>query len=326
MSRKLIERRSLLASVGAIAVPGPLRAQAPARLRVGTANVQPRSAPQWVAFIKRMAEFGYVEGRNFTYDHVLVPNDRDWEASYRQVMAGRPNIVIAAGPEASLRAALAVSGTTPVVMVAIDFDPVARGFITSLAKPSSRVTGLYSQLADLAGKHLQLVRETMPDRRSATVLLDAATNDYWAALQAASAQAGIRLAGIDLGKAPYDYEKAIAEAGAKDRNVLITMASPFFYRDRVRIAELALKYRLPTMTQARASTTAGYLMSYGPDLDAIFARAATYIDRIAKGASPGDLPVEQPTRFELVVNLGTAKALDVAIPPAILARADEVIE
>lgn len=267
-------RRSLLTALGATAVPALLLAQAPGRLRVGTANVQPRTTPHWVAFVKRMAEFGYVEGKNFTYDHVLVPNDQAWEASYRQVMAGKPDIVIAAGPEPSLKSALAVSGSVPIVMVAIDFDPVARGYIASLAKPSDRVTGVYSQLSDLAGKHLQLVRETLPDRRNATVLLDAATNDNWAAVQAAAPQAGITLTGVDLGKAPYDYERAIVAAAAVKNNALIKMASPFFYRDRAKVAELALRHRLPVISQARASTAAGCLLSYGSSLDDIFARAA----------------------------------------------------
>ena len=129
-----------------------------------------------------------------------------------------------------------------------------------------------------------------------------------------------------MGEAPYDYERSLASVAPEDRKVLIAMASPYFYRDRARVAEIALQQRIASMSQARAATVAGSLLSFGPDLDALFARAATYIDRIARGAKPIDLPVEQPTKFELVINMKTAKALGIDMPLAILSRADEVIE
>lgn len=324
-----MRRREFLALIGGAAAswPMPARTQsAPGMLRIGTANLQPRSAPQWIAFQNRMAELGYVEGKNFIYDHIQVPNEQAWVQAYRDVVARKPDILVAAGPEPSLRSALAVSGKLPVVMIAVDYDPIARGHITSLARPANNITGTYFQLTELAGKHLQLMKEAFPDFKAATVLLDFATSDYWAALQSAAPQLGVRLIGAELGQPPYDYERAIADAAPEYRKFLVAMASPFFFRDRARLAELALRSRMATIAQARALVTAGCLMSYGPDLDAMFALAANYAARIAKGASPIDLPVEQPTKFDLAINLKTARALGLDVPPTLLARADEVIE
>lgn len=324
----MIRRRTLITALGSTAAAWPVVAnsQQSGMLRVGTANVQPRSAPQWVAFLDRMAELGYVEGKNLTYDHLQIPNEQAWEESYRDIVSRKPNIIVAAGPEQSLKSALAVSGKVPVVMIAVDFDPVERGYIKNLARPSNTVTGVYFQLTELAGKHLQLMQDAFPDFKAATVLWDPASADYWAALQKASLRLGVRLVGVELHETPYDYERAIANVAPEDRKFLVQMGSPFFYRDRARLAEVALRNRMVSVTQARASVVAGQLLSYGPDLDGMFALAANYVDRIAKGTNPIDLPVEQPTKFELVINLKTAKALGITIPPTLLARADEVIE
>jgi putative ABC transport system substrate-binding protein len=324
-----MKRRDFLIMAGGAAAALPTHAwsqSAPGMLRVGTANVQSRSAPQWVAFQDRMAALGYVEGKNFTYDHVQIPNTQAWEANYRDVVARQPDVIIAAGPEPSLKSALAVSGKLPVVMIAIDFDPIARGYIKSLARPADNVTGVYTQLTEMAGKHLQLMKDAFPDFKAATVLLDAASPDYWAALQTAAARLGVKLTSVQFRDPPYDYEKAIAAVAPEDRKFLVVMASPFFFLDRERLAELALRHRMVIFAQARASVVAGGLMSYGADLNAMFALAANYVDRIAKGAKPIDLPVEQPTKFELVINIKTARALGIDLPNSILLRADEVIE
>ena len=137
--------------------------QAPKTLRVGTANVQPRTAPQWVAFIQRMAELGYREGDNFIYDHIQIPNADAWEASYRTIVAQKPDIVLGSGPERSLHAALAAADGLPVVMIAVDYDPVVKGYVRSLSRPSGNVTGVYFQNVELVGKRLALVKETFPE-------------------------------------------------------------------------------------------------------------------------------------------------------------------
>jgi putative ABC transport system substrate-binding protein len=325
-----MRRRDFLGLISGAAASWPMQARTqsatPGTLRIGTANLQPRSAPQWVAFQERMAALGYVEGKNFTYDHIQVSNEQAWVGGYRDVLERKPDILIAAGPEPSLRSALAVSGKLPVVMIAIDYDPIARGYIASLARPANNVTGIYFQLTELAGKQLQLLRDVFPDFKAATVLLDFASKDYWTALQSAALRLGVRLVGIELREPPYDYEWAIADVPPEDRKFLVAMASPIFFLDRARLAELALRNKMVTVTQARASVAAGCLMSYGPDLDGMFALAANYTDRIAKGANPIDMPVEQPTKFDLVINLKTAKAIGVDISRNALLLADEVIE
>ena len=141
--------------VGGAAASWPTRAwtqPAPAMLRVGTANVQPRSAPHWVAFMQRMAALGYIEGKNFTYDHVQILNTQVWEPTYREVVVRKPDIVIAAGPELSLKSALATSGDLPVVMIAVDYDPIARGYIKSLSRPAEHITGVYFQSNRVGGQ------------------------------------------------------------------------------------------------------------------------------------------------------------------------------
>ena len=320
-------RDCLLLASGAIAVPGAARAQPASRmLRVGTANVQPRTAPQWMAFAQRMAQLGYVEGKNFSYDHVQIPNVEAWDAIYREVVSRKPDIVIAAGPEQSLKSARAAAGTLPVVMIAVDYDPIARGHVASLAKPGGNVSGVYSQNAELAAKHLQLVKEMMPGIDTAAVIWDRLSIDYWTALQAVAPKLGVRLKGLELAKRPYDYEAALAGLAAADRRVLVAQSSPFFFLDRVALAEAAIRTRTALMAQLRESVAAGALMSYGAGITDLWVLAADYVDRIAKGARPADLAVQRPTKFQMAINLKTAKAIGLTIPPLLLAQADEVIE
>jgi len=170
------------------------------------------------------------------------------------------------------------------------------------------------------------LQEAFPDYKTAAVLWDKASADYWAALQAASARIGVRLVGIELREPPYDYERAIAGLAPDDRKLLVAVGSPFFFLDRQRLAEVALQHRMVSLVQAGTSVAVGGLLSYGPDLNVMFALAANYIDRIAKGAKPIDLPVEQPTKFGLVINLKTAKAIGVELPASIQLLADEIVE
>jgi len=322
-----MRRRQFLGAVGgAAAWPFAGHAQQATKvLRVGTANVQPRTAPQWIAFVQRMAELGYREGENFTYDHAQIQNAEGWEAGYRAIVAQKPDIVVAAGPENSLKAALAAAGGLPVVMIAVDYDPLAKGYVQSLSRPSGSITGVYFQNVELVGKRLDLLKQTFPNLTTMTVFWDQSSADHWVALQAAAPQFGLQLNGIEFRERPYEYERAIGNVRVGG-NFFYAGGSPFFFLDRKLIAEFAIQHQMVMVCETREQVTVGGLFSYGPSLTAMFALAAKYVDRIAKGAKPADLPVEQPTKFELVANLRTANAIGIDFPPTLLARADEVIE
>jgi putative ABC transport system substrate-binding protein len=327
-----MDRRRFLGALGG-AVAGSAVAGATAghaqdaakTLRVATANAQPRTAPQWLSFVQRMADLGYREGRNFVFDYVQVPDASAWDAAYREVVARKPDIVLGAGPESSLKAALAAAGGLPVVMLAVDYDPLAKGYVRSLSRPGANVTGLYFQSIELLGKRLELVKQAVPHLTTMVVFWDKASADHWAAVGTVAQQFGLQLKGVEFHERPYDYERALVEAGGAG-NLLYAGGSPFFFLDRTLLAEIAIRHRMAVISEVRELAFAGNLMSYGPSLTAMFALAATYVDRIAKGARPGDLPVEQPTQFEFVVNLRTARALGIDIPQLLLARADEIIE
>jgi putative tryptophan/tyrosine transport system substrate-binding protein len=321
-------RRDFIAGLaGTAAVPPSAYAQTATRtLRIGTVNVQPRSAPNWLAFVKRLTDLGYIEGQNVVYDHVQLPDVEDWERLYREMVARQPDVVIAAGPERSLKAARAAAGSLPIVMIAVDYDPIAKGHVANLARPGGNVTGVYYQSIELVAKNLQLLKELAPDVTAATVFWDQASADFWAALQVQGPKFGLAVNGVAFRQRPYEYEQAMANVAPAYARSLITIGSPFFFLDRERLAAFALQRRMAWLTQSRESVVAGALMSYSANLSGMFALAATYVDRIAKGTTPADLPVQQPTRFELALNLKTAEVLGITVPPLFLAQADEVIE
>ena len=324
----MIRRRSIVTCLGGAAwVPAPTLAQTTGKtLRVAVVAVQPRTAPNWTILVRRMAELGYVEGKNFIFDYVQASSTDAFEAVYREVVTRKPDIVIAPGPEASLLAARAAAGKLPIVMIAVDYDPIARGHVASLARPGGQISGVYSQNAELAAKHLQLMKEMMPDVATAAVFWDRHSADYWAALQREAPKRGVKLAGVELTKRPYEYEALLGGLAAAERRFLIAQSSPFFYLDRVAVAQAAIKHRTAWFAHLRETVVAGALMQYGATTAEMWALAADYVDQIAKGAKPADLPVRQPTRFELTINLKTARALGLTVPPALLAQADEVLE
>jgi len=324
-----VSRRKFITLLGgAAAWPLAARAQQPAKkmLRVGTVSGTQKLSPQWIAFLRRMAELGYQEGKTFAFDFLPAANEEGYETGYRTLVAREPDIIMATGVEIALKSALAATRTLPIVMIAIDYDPFARGYVTSMARPSGNVTGVFFQQIELAAKRIQLVKDAFPNMSAATMFWDQASADQWQASQNVAPKLGLRLFGIELREPPYDYERAFGEAPADHRGMLIVATSVFFFRDRARIAELAVRHRTVSMFVFREWVDAGGLLSYGPSITGLFARVADFVDRIARGAKPADLPIEQPTKFELVVNLKTAKALGLTIPEPFLLLADEVIE
>jgi len=295
-------------------------------LSVGTVAGAQRSAPHWAAFEQRMAELGYQQSKNFTFEFVPALSIEEFDIGYRQLATRKVDILVALGPEIALKSALATTRTLPIVMIAIDYDPLARGYVTSLAQPTGNVTGLSFQQIEVAAKRVQIIKEAFPELRGVTVFWDAGSADQWHAMQDAAGRLGLRLSGIEMHEPPYDYERAITQVLPDHRAGLIVPTSPFFFRDRARLADFALRHRMKSVFVFREWVESGGLLSYGPSITGLLRRAAEYVDRIAKGAKPGDLPIEQPTTFELVINLKTAKTLGLTIPPTLLARADEIIE
>ena len=275
-----------------------------------------------------MAELGYREGENYTFDYVRTksPSPVDYEAGFREVVAHNPDLLLAAGTEVGLKSALAVSSTIPIVKVAIGYDPVAQGYASSLARPGGRITGLYVLQLELAVKRLQLFKDAIRDLSSAIVFYEPGAQTQWMAAKGAAAQLGLRLFGIDLGYPPFNFEAALSETPPGIARNLCVLDSPRFTLDRKRLAEFALRSRLPSMFPSREFADAGGLLAYGPNIEWTFARSAEIVDRIARGAKPAELPIEQPTKIEFVINLATARALQIDLAPELLARADEVVE
>ena len=247
------------------------------------------------------------------------------EGAIKELVDRNVNVIIAPY-ESAVKSALAANRSVPIVMIAVDYDPIALGYVKSLGRPAGSVTGLFLQQIELAQKRLQLLKDAFPNVQTAIMFWDSPSEHQWRATSSVAAAFGLQLVGVELRQQPYDYESALTQAPPNHRRTLIMPTSAVFYRDRQRLADFALKHEIASLFVLREWVEAGGLLSYGVNFPAIFRRAAEYVDMIAKGAKAADLPIEQPTRFELVLNLKTAKAIGVAISPAILARADEVIE
>jgi putative tryptophan/tyrosine transport system substrate-binding protein len=194
---------------GAAAWPLAVRAQQPTKiLKVGTVAGTPKSSPQWLAFERRMVELGYQEGRNFSFAFLQAASADEYEGLYRKLAARGTDVILAIGPEIGLKSALAVTRTVPIVMIAIDYDPLARGYVTSLARPSGNITGLVFQQIELAAKRIQLIKDGFPDRVAATMFWDKLSADQWEAARSTAAMLGLQLFGIERREPPYDYEAA----------------------------------------------------------------------------------------------------------------------
>src|SRR5258706_12555245 len=231
-----MRRRAFITLLGGSAAAWPLaaRAQRPAKmLRVGTVAGTPKSSPQWVAFERRMGELGYQEGKNFSFDFLQAASADEYEVLYRKLAAQTPDVILAIGPEIGLRSALAATRTLPIVMIAIDYDPLARGYVTSLARPSGNVTGVVFQQIELAAKRIQLVKDSFSDRPAGTMFWSQLSADQGEAPRSTAGKLGLQLFGIELRELPYDYEAALPEASLDHRGMLIVPTSPAFFRDRV---------------------------------------------------------------------------------------------
>lgn len=314
-------------ALGLVMALVPCRAQARKIVRIGVlSTVLPRSAPFYVTLEQRLRELGYVEGQNLAIEFRNAEGRLERLPAIAAELARLDvDVIIAIGTEATLKAARRATSTTPIVVVAIDYDPVALGYVTTLARPGGTVTGVFLRQPELTAKRLELLKEAVPGLSRVAIVADFYTADQLKEAEPAARSLGLRLQVLDTRTSPGGLAGALEAAHSSRSAALLILASPILFRERARIVELALRYRLPTMSVAREFAEAGAMISYGASISGMFRRAADYVDKIVRGARPADLPVEQPTKFELVVNLKTARGLGLTIPQTILVRADELI-
>jgi ABC-type uncharacterized transport system substrate-binding protein len=328
-----MRRREFISLVGgAVAAWSPAsRAQQPERMRrIGVlmnwsaddAEGQARLA----AFTQGLKQLGWSEGRNLGIDTRWARGD-DIRRHAAELVALAPDVLVAAGGTATVAPLIQATRTVPIVFMTV-IDPVGAGFVASLARPGGNATGFTIYEYGMSGKWLELLKEIAPRVTRAAVLRDAAVASgigQFGAIQAVAPSLGVELSPVDIRNAA-EIERAVTEFARGLNGGLIVTGSAGAIAHRELIASLAARHRLPAVYPGRWSVTAGGLISYGPDRIEQFRRAAGYVDRILKGEKPADLPVQASTKNELVINLKTAKALGITMPPALLARADEVIE
>jgi putative ABC transport system substrate-binding protein len=284
--------------------------------------------PVFGAFVQALRLRGYREDDNLRIHYrASAGNAKRLEIFAKELVALKVEAIVAVAPPA-IHAARKATATIPIVMAFSGDDPVRSGFVTSLAKPGGNITGLTILAPDLSAKRLELIREIAPTITQVAVLANPATQTSLEQLDNVRAVAqtlGVRIRAANA-TTPGELEAAVAALSAAHPQMLLVLSDPLFFAERRRLAELALARRLPMMADWKEAARAGALVTYGPNIAALADRAAEFVDRILQGARPSELPVEQPDRFELVVNLRTAKRLNVAIPSSILLRADEIIE
>jgi putative tryptophan/tyrosine transport system substrate-binding protein len=325
-----MRRREFITLLGGAAAVWPLvaRAQQATKLPtigyLGSATLATESQ-RMAAFVQRLRELGWVEGSTVVIDYRWAEGRTE---RYAEIAAEfvrlKVDVIVTVG--GAVAAAKQATATIPIVFAGAG-DPVGSGMVASLAQPGGNVTGLSVQSIDLAGKRLEILREIFPDVRRLTII----GNVEYAAtvLEMGEAQAAARALGLEVARSEIRRAEDIApafEALKGAAQALYVCADATINANHARINTLALGARLPTMHGVREYVEAGGLMAYGPNLADLYRRAADYVDKILRGAKPADLPVEQPTKFDLVINLVTAQALGLTVPPTLLARADEVIE
>jgi putative tryptophan/tyrosine transport system substrate-binding protein len=329
-----MKRREFMALLGGAAASWPVaaRAQQGERVRrigvlIGAIETDPESQARIVAFKEGLQALGWTDGRNVHIDYRFSSADLDLTRKYAAELVGLTPDVILANSPLVLRALRQQASTIPIVF-ALVVDPVGEGFINSLAQPGGNITGFTSLEYPMSGKWLEVLKEIAPSVRRVSAINQAENvtgAGYLRALESAALTMGVQLIAAHVRDAA-EIERAIAATASQSNGGLIILPSPLALVNREMIVKLAAQHRLPAVYPFRYFIASGGLMSYGVDTVEVFRRSALYIDRILKGEKPAALPVQQPTKFELVVNLKTAKALGLDVPWFLQQRADEVIE
>jgi putative tryptophan/tyrosine transport system substrate-binding protein len=330
----MMKRRAFIMLLGGAAAARPLaaRAQQGDRVRrIGVLNAQaaddPDAQTNMAAFLQGMQQLGWTDGRNVRIEYRWGGGNAANIRKYATELVGLASDVILAAGATPLAPLLQATSTVPIVFVIVP-DPVGAGFVDSLARPGGNATGFMQFEYNLSGKWPELLRQIAPGVTRAAVLRDPAITagiGQFAIIQAVAPSVGVEVSPVNVRDAA-EIERAVTAFARTPNSGLIVTASGLSAVHRDAIVTLAARHKLPAVYYRRRFVTAGGLLSYGPDFPDQFLRAAAYVDRILKGEKPGDLPVQAPTKYELVINLKTAKALGLEIPPTLLARADEVIE
>jgi len=325
-----VKRREFITLVGGAAVGWPLAAFAqtqPKIPRVGLVLASTRASKHLLeAFRQALRELGHVEGQTILLEIRWAEERVERLAELVVELVGlKVDVLVTLSTPVSV-AAKNTTQTIPIVMMAT--DPVGLGLIGSLSRPGGNVTGLSYLAEEIIAKRLQLLKELVPGLARVGVLknpMDPGDRAIWKETEVAAQRLGVALEALEV-RGPADFETAFATAKERNAQALLTLDGPLTYAYRPQIIALAASSRLPAMYNLREYPDAGGLMSYGASTVLLFRRAATFVDKILKGAKPADLPVEQPTKFELVINVKVAKALGLTIPPSLLVQADEVID
>ena len=330
----MMERRRFIEVIagGLLAVPLPAEAQQPAKVpRIGVlySGLSGASVPALEGFGQGLRELGYVEAKNIAIEYRFAEGKLDRLPNLAaELLRLKVDVILAAGGTQPILAAKNATSTIPIVFSAVG-DPVASGIVASLARPGGNITGLTIMSPELGGKRLELLREVVPRARRVAVLgqeANAFTALDFKNLQAPASAMSLQLHHVEV-RSPDDFESAFSKITNTVRaTALVIQAVVLFVDARRQIADLAAKNRLPAICDPRELAEAGILMSYGADRTDLGRRAATYVDKILKGVKPADLPIEQPTKFALVINLKTARALGLTIAQSLLQRADEIIQ
>jgi putative tryptophan/tyrosine transport system substrate-binding protein len=330
----MMKRREFITLLGGAATwPLAARAQQGERTRrigvlMASAADDPENQARMAAFLQGLAQLGWTDGRNVRIDtRWATTNSDDLRRHAAELAALAPDVLVAATGTATTAPLLQATRTVPIVFVIV-IDPVGAGFVASLAQPGGNATGFTAFEYGVSGKWLELLKELAPGVTRVAVLRDPAVASgigQFAAVQAVAPSLGVELSPVDTRDAP-EIERAVTVFARSGNSGLIVTPSPVASRHRDLITALAARHKLPAVYAYRFYVTAGGLISYGPDPIDQYRRAAAYVDRILKGEKPTDLPVQAPTKYELVINLKTARTLGLTVPPTLLARADEVIE
>jgi putative ABC transport system substrate-binding protein len=330
-----IAQAALTGALALVLLAVPLTTRAPSAARpprigylgnnLASGDPRPREA-----FLQGLHDLGYVEGRNILIEYRDAEGKLDrLPALAAELVELKVDVIVAGGGTLGALAAQRATKTLPIVFASVG-DPVSDGLVTSLGRPGGNVTGLSPLFPQLLGKCLELIRQAVPGAGRVAVLLkpdafpERTRTEVLKSADVSARMLGVRLQVVPA-RGPEDLDRAFGDMSRERAGALAVLVTPAFDGARSKLVDLAAKNRLPAVYSHRAYVDAGGLMSYGPDLADLFRRAATYVDKILKGAQPGDLPVEQAAKFELVVNLKAAKALGLTVPQVLLGRADEVI-